>query len=190
YLRKKYFENFNDKISMFFSKKACNRIYLKNLEIKGSSLHPDTKNCLYFLSDVYDFANLQSISISSYGLTEMDYDFFNKMNKLKVVIIKSIGESERIDFKRLFNNKELFNTVIVINISVSKITSDNIQTLSCFRNLMGLSISSPLIDYATIQSIRRKYFKKTDFVITEPIRKDRSSFINQYLDSEFIYGFS
>ncbi|TBU01280.1 hypothetical protein CWI36_1387p0010 [Hamiltosporidium magnivora] len=190
YLRKKYFENFNNKISMLFSKNLSNKISLKNLTIDGSSLYKYVKNSLYFLSEVYDFVNLQSISIRAFKFTEMEYGLFYKIFKLKVVRVNCIHHSERIDFKRLFNNKELFDTVNIIDISVNNITSDDIRILSCFRNLMSLSIYSLRIDYAAIRSIRRKYFKKTDFVIIEPIRKNRSSFINQYLDSEFIYGFS
>ncbi|TBU04000.1 hypothetical protein CWI37_0198p0030 [Hamiltosporidium tvaerminnensis] len=173
----------------FFSKKNLERIFLEHLEIKYPVKSPYMGNCMYFMSKIYDFVNLRSIFLYSYILTEVDYIFFNKMNKLEVVTIEFISQSNKIDLKRLFKNSFLLNTVTTLKIYFDEITHADIQILKSFKNLITLSISLNTIDYKTIQNIKRKDFRTTDFVLEKPIRNRRSQNVNAYLDSEFTMNF-
>ncbi|TBU09117.1 hypothetical protein CWI36_0060p0010 [Hamiltosporidium magnivora] len=173
----------------FVKKNISKKIFLKKLEIIAWTSLLYMKNCLFFLSEAYDLVELESISLNPCELTEIDYVLFCKMIKLKVVKIESFGKINNIDLKKLFSNSALFNTVIVMNISVREITSDDIRILSSFKNLMSLSISSEKIDFMTIKNIKRKYFLTTEFILKEPNRENRSNEINEHLDSEFMFSF-
>ncbi|TBU06333.1 hypothetical protein CWI38_2596p0020 [Hamiltosporidium tvaerminnensis] len=111
------------------------------------------------------------------------------MNKLEVVTIEFISQSNKIDLKRLFKNSFLLNTVTTLKIYFDEITHADIQILKSFKNLITLSISLNTIDYKTIQNIKRKDFRTTDFVLEKPIRNRRSQNVNAYLDSEFTMNF-
>ncbi|KAK1347535.1 hypothetical protein LUQ84_003070 [Hamiltosporidium tvaerminnensis] len=183
-LRKSYY-NFLD----FFSKNKKEKIFLKHLDLESTYMNDQLKNFLYFLSDIYDFSRLNSIFLTFYRFSEIDYTFFPKMNKLKVVDINFYGLTERITFKKVFENLNLFDTVISITIHLAEITPDDIHLLESYKNLLSLSIALDTVDYKIVQNISRKNFKNTEFVLMKPIRSERSNEVNAYLDSEFMYNF-
>ncbi|TBU00871.1 hypothetical protein CWI39_1552p0010 [Hamiltosporidium magnivora] len=111
------------------------------------------------------------------------------MNKLNVVDINFYGLTERIAFKKVFENFNLFDTVISITIHHTVITPEGIHLLGSYKNLLSLSIALDTIDYKMVQNIRRNIFKNMEFVLMKPIRSVRSNEVNAYLGSEFICKF-
>ncbi|TBT99338.1 hypothetical protein CWI36_2013p0020 [Hamiltosporidium magnivora] len=103
------------------------KIFLKHLNLESSYMNDQMKNFLYILSEIYDFSRLNSIFLTFYQFTKIDFKFFPKMNNLKFVDINFYGLTERIAFKKVFENSNLFDKVISITIHLTKITPEDIH---------------------------------------------------------------
>ncbi|TBU03890.1 hypothetical protein CWI37_0216p0060 [Hamiltosporidium tvaerminnensis] len=169
-------------------KQIESKIYIIRLEIIEAVL-ANKSNILNFLSKIIDFTNLFKIIYRVNMITETEYKFFGQMRNLETVYIVIRNMNEYIDFKKLFINRNLFNTVSSLSICVSKILKEDIEILRLFKKLFFLSLSCEEIYYETILNIKKEHFKNTQFRVNRPIRYERSYEVNNYLDSEFNLDF-
>ncbi|TBU20742.1 hypothetical protein CWI38_0027p0020 [Hamiltosporidium tvaerminnensis] len=172
----KFLPNFD-----FVNQKATTKIFLKNLEITAYFLN-NTRIEYYmsFFSGIYDFSKLNSISLNVHKLTDIDYEFFYQMKKLKVIKIHLKSNTDKIDLKNFLK----------IPIYSIHITPEDIQILNSLKNLLYFTLSTDKIDYKTNRNMRRKNFKTSKFVLLKPCRILRSTIINVHLNSEFRSDFN
>ncbi|TBU09002.1 hypothetical protein CWI36_0073p0010 [Hamiltosporidium magnivora] len=166
-----------------------NKIYLKYLEIRAATDNTDCVNYLHFLSNIYDFSKILNIIYFVHELREIEFAFFSTMTKLEAITVKVYAKYFQIDWKNLFLSRELFNTILVIDISTHVIRINDINVFKLFNNLKVLSLSCEVLDFDTIHTIKKTDFKNTNLKIKKPSRANRTAEINNYLDSEFNTNF-
>ncbi|TBU01910.1 hypothetical protein CWI37_0601p0020 [Hamiltosporidium tvaerminnensis] len=166
-----------------------NKIYLKCLEIDEALNNNKMFNNLLFLSETYGYTNIKKIEYRVYEISEIEYSFFNQMTKLENIFIEVRNTTASINFKKLFCNIELFNTIILISIHVNRIFKEDTGIFKKFKFLAILYFEFKILDFDTISNIKKRDFKNIQIHIS-PNRAERSVEINNYLDSEFKINFS
>ncbi|TBU03469.1 hypothetical protein CWI37_0290p0030 [Hamiltosporidium tvaerminnensis] len=178
-------------INHFFgtANKKYTKTYLNCLRIETNLNYIKKINFLEFFSELYDFSKLCKIVYHVYEIGDIEYSIISKMTSLKFISIGIYNSKECINYEKLFNNHELFNTIEYVGIYVSQIRKRDIDILKNNKNLKTLRISCEIIDYDTILGIKKNDFKNTMIIFERPVRAKRSVEINNYLDSEFQINF-
>ncbi|TBU20212.1 hypothetical protein CWI38_0111p0040 [Hamiltosporidium tvaerminnensis] len=165
-------------------KKIEEKINLKRLEIIDV-LVVDNSNILYLLSKTYDFSALIKLTYRVNILIETEYFFFSNMERLEVITIDVRNPNEYINLKRLFNNRNLFSTVAMLYVYVSKIQKEDIEFFKSFRNLTFLCLSCAQMDQEIVSKLKKNDFFHVKLKIILPIQNKQLQEIKNYMETEF-----